>query len=122
MRLTSNETLPPSKSRASVSRHCPPSSPRKPGSGKVVDRAGRCVGIENGGRAAANDFDPLDGLVQPESLVAVQITERRVMLNGHSVFEQGDGAEAIHRDAAGADVTAGLTAGGFHPEAGHGLQ
>src|SRR3954451_20390586 len=88
----------------------------------VVDRAGRRVGIENGGRATADDFDPVDCLVEAECLVAVEITQSGVMLNRHSIFEQREGTKAVHRDAACAHVTARLAAGRLHPKARYRLQ
>ncbi len=44
------------------------------------------------------------------------------MGHGDAVFQQGDRAEAVDRHAASADVAGGFTAGGFDPEARHGLQ
>jgi len=84
-----------------------------------VDRTGRGVGVHHRCRSAAYHLDAFDGFVQAECLVAVEVAQRRVMHHRDAVFQQGDRAEAVDRDAARADVAAGLAAGGFHPEPGH---
>ncbi len=87
-----------------------------------VHRAAGRVRSEDRRRAATHHLDPVDGLVQAERLVGVQITQAAVMLDRRAVFLQGDGREAFLRDAAGADVGAGLAARGLDPETGHRLQ
>ncbi len=93
-----------------------------PLAGDEVDRAAGGVGGEDRRGAAAHHFDAVDGLVQAERLVGVQIAQAAVMLDRRAVFLQGDGRIAFLRDAAGPDVGAGLAARGLDPEAGHGLQ
>ncbi len=86
-----------------------------------VDRTGGRVGIEHRRRTAAHDFDALDGLVQAEHLVGVEVAQRGIVLHRDAVLEQVHRAEAVDRDAARADVAAGFAAGRLDPEAGHRL-
>src|SRR5690606_6842188 len=67
------------------------------------------------------DLDALDGLVEAERLVAVEVAERRIVLDRHAVLQQLHRAESIDWHAARADVAARLATRSLHPEAGHRL-
>jgi hypothetical protein len=54
-----------------------------------VDCAGRRIGIDHGRRAAAHDFDVVDGFIETEGLVGIQVAERRIMLPRGSARQRG---------------------------------
>ncbi len=69
-----------------------------------VDQPAQGIGGEDGGGAAAHHLDRLEGVVDTEGLVGIEIAKAGIVLDWQSVLQHRQRGETITRDAAGADI------------------
>ena len=86
--------------------------------GDEIDHTTRRVGREDRGRTAADCFDPRDRFVHAERLVSIKPAETAIVLDGETVFLDGDRRISIRRDTTRSDVIRRFATRGFDPETG----